>query len=66
MKPVEAVASPGAAFGQAWVVGVPYDMQNMIAVAFVISAGFVRITVFNSSGATVNLGSGTWTVTRVS
>ena len=61
-----AVASPGAAFGQAWVVGVPYDMQNMIAVAFVISAGFIRITVFNSSGATVNLGSGTWTVTRVS
>jgi hypothetical protein len=61
-----AVASPGAAFGQAWVVGVPYDMQNMIAVAFVISAGFVRITVFNSSGSTVNLGSGTWTVTRVS
>jgi hypothetical protein len=61
-----AVAAPGAAFGQAWVVGVPYDMQNMITVAFVIAAGFVRITVFNSSGATVNLGSGTWTVTRVS
>ena len=61
-----AVAAPGAAFGQAWVVGVPYDMQNMITVAFVIAAGFVRITVFNSSGSTVNLGSGTWTVTRVS
>ena len=60
------VAAPGAAFGQAWVVGVPYDMQNMITVAFVIAAGFVRITVFNSSGSTVNLGSGTWTVTRVS
>jgi hypothetical protein len=60
------ISSPTAAFGQAWVVGVPYDLQNMIAFASVYSAGIVRITLYNSSGGTVNLGSGTWTVTRVS
>lgn len=60
------ISAPGAAFGQAWAVGVPYDLQNMIAIAAVYSSGNVRITLYNSSGGTVNLGSGTWTVTRLS
>lgn len=54
----------GAAFGQGYSVGVPYDLQNMIATANVFSSGTVRITLTNTSNATVNLGSGTWTVAR--
>lgn len=61
------IAFPGAVFGQGFVVAPPYDLQNMMANVIVTSSGTVRINVFNSNaGVTVNLGSGTWTVTRVS
>ena len=56
------ISCPGANFGAQCTVGVPYDVQNMFVQATVTSANNVRIAVYNSSGGTVNLGSGTWTV----
>jgi len=56
------ISCPGAKFGAQCTVGVPYDVQNMFVQATVTSANNVRIAVYNSSGGTVNLGSGTWTV----
>ena len=59
------IVATGAAFGQSWVVAPPYSLQNMMTSVAVLSADMVRVNIYNSSGSTVNLGSGTWTVTRV-
>jgi hypothetical protein len=55
----------GAAFGMGVVLAPPYDLQNMSATAQVSAADTVRITLFNSSNASVNLGSGSWGVKLV-
>jgi hypothetical protein len=55
----------GAAFGMGVVLAPPYDLQNMSATAQVTAADTVRITLFNSSNASVNLGSGSWGVKLV-
>ncbi len=59
------ITMTGVKFGATCELGVPYDLQNMIAIAAVTSANNVRITLFNSSGGSVNLGSGTWTVRAI-
>jgi hypothetical protein len=59
------ISAPSAAYGQSWVVAPPYSLQNMMASVAVLSADMVRVNIYNSSGSTVNLGSGTWTVSRV-
>ncbi len=52
----------GVRFGATLTLGVPYDLQNMIATVIVTSANTVRITLLNSSGSIVDLGSGVWQV----
>jgi hypothetical protein len=59
------ILCPGVKFGAQCTVGVPYDVQNMFVQATVTSANNVRVAVYNSSGSTVNLGSGTWTVRAI-
>jgi len=59
------ISCPGVKFGAQCTVGVPYDVQNMFVQATVTSANNVRVAVYNSSGGTVNLGSGTWTVRAI-
>ena len=59
------ISCPGVKFGAQCTVGVPYDVQNMFVQATVTSANTVRVAVYNSSGGTVNLGSGTWTVRAI-
>ena len=49
-----------AAFGTPVAVGAPYDLQGVIASAAVTSAGQVKITLFNPTAGSVDLGSGTW------
>ena len=59
------ISCPGVKFGAQCTVGVPYDVQNMFVQATVTSANIVRVAVYNSSGGTVDLGSGTWTVRAI-
>jgi hypothetical protein len=51
--------------GSRCTLGVPYDLQNMIANVIFTSANTARINVFNSSGGTVDLPSGVWTVEAI-
>lgn len=57
-----AIAVANAAFGDFVAVAAPYDLQGVIATAYVRAAGSVAIRIQNQTGAGVTLGSGTWRV----
>lgn len=52
----------GAALGSFVVVAPPYDLQGVIATAYVSAANTVKISLFNPSSGAVSIGSGTWKV----
>lgn len=52
----------GAALGDRVELFPPYSTQGVIAFGFVDSANTVKISLYNPTGATVDLGSGTWTI----
>ncbi len=56
------VAVSGAAFGDFVHVAAPYDLQGVLAVAYVSSAGNVSVRLQNQTGASVTLASGSWNV----
>lgn len=51
-----------ANLGDACVVSAPYDLQGVIATASVSAAGAVRVSLYNPTAGTIDLASGTWTV----
>lgn len=57
-----AVTVTGAAFGDIVAVAAPYDLQGILATAYVSAADTVRVRLHNSTGGAVNLASGTWKV----
>ncbi len=52
----------GAALGDLAIVAAPYDMQGVIAHAYVSAANTAKIQIANLTGSSVTLGSGTWRV----
>jgi hypothetical protein len=52
----------GAALGDFAVVAAPYDLQGVVASAYVSAASSVVVRVQNGTGASVTLASGTWRV----
>lgn len=52
----------GAALGDRVNVFPPYSLQGVIATGFVDTAGNVKFSLFNPTGATVALASGTWRI----
>lgn len=56
------IAVGGAAFGDDVRVSAPYDLQGIIATAYVVSSNNVQIRLQNESGGAVDLASGTWTI----
>ena len=52
----------GAALGDFVLVSAPYDLQDIVATAYVQAANTVEIRLQNESGSAINLGSGTWKV----
>lgn len=57
-----AITVTGAAFGDQVSVGAPYDLQGIIATAYVSAADAVKIRIQNETGGTIDLASGTWRV----
>lgn len=57
-----AISVAGAAFGDYVLVSAPYDLQGVLASAYVNAAGTVCLRVQNQTGASVTLGAGTWNV----
>lgn len=57
-----ALSVPGAAFGDFVQVAAPYDLQGVLATAYVSAANSVVIRLHNLTGAGVSLGAGTWRV----
>ncbi len=57
-----AIAVSGAAFGDFVQLSAPYDLQGVLAMAYVTSAGSVAIRLQNQTGASVTLASGSWSV----
>jgi len=51
-----------ANLGDACNVHAPYDLQGVIATASVSSAGNVRLSLLNPTGAAIDLASGTWAI----
>ena len=56
------VSVAGVGFGDFIVVSAPYSLQGIAAQGYVSAAGQVTVRLHNSTGAGVNLGSGTWRV----
>lgn len=56
------IAVTGAALGDRVELFPPYDTQGVIAFGFVSAANTIKISLFNPSGGTIDLASGTWTV----
>jgi hypothetical protein len=52
----------GVKFGSTVSLGVPYDLDGLTATASVFATNVIRITLYNSTGGTINLPSGTWRV----
>jgi hypothetical protein len=50
----------GVKFGSTVSLGVPYDLDGLTATASVFATNVIRITLYNSTGGTINLPSGTW------
>lgn len=57
-----AITATGAAFGDFVAVAAPYDLQGLVATAYVSAANTVKISLANATGGSVSLGSGTWRV----
>lgn len=59
-----AVNIPGtsAAFGEYVSVSAPYTLNDCTVTAYVASSGTVRVTLFNSAGASRTFASGDWTI----
>lgn len=55
----------GVNFGSPIVVAPPYDLQGLIATAYVVGVNAVKIRVQNGTGVTVDLPSGTWKVKAI-
>jgi hypothetical protein len=55
----------GVKFGATISLGVPYDLNGLTATANVHSPNVVRITLYNSTGGTIDPGSGTWRVRAI-
>ncbi|MDD3029981.1 MAG: DUF2793 domain-containing protein [Alphaproteobacteria bacterium] len=52
----------GAAFGDFVLVSAPYDLQGVVASAYVSAADTVSISLSNTTGASVTFASGAWSV----
>lgn len=52
----------GAALGDYVLVSAPYDQAGVIAQGYVTADDTVNIVVFNATGSTVDLASGTWKI----
>lgn len=52
----------GAALGDRVELFPPYDMQGILFQGFVSAANTVKITLFNTTGGTIDLASGTWRI----
>lgn len=57
-----AITITGAALGDMVELFPPYDMQGVMASAYVTAANTIKITLLNTTNATVALASGTWGV----
>jgi len=57
-----AITVTGAALGDLAIVAAPYDMQGIVAHAYVSAANTAKIQLANLTGGSVTLGSGTWRV----
>lgn len=57
-----AVTVTGAALGDYVLVSAPYDLAGIMATAYVTAANTVKITLHNTTGAAVDLASGTWKI----
>ena len=55
----------GVKFGATISLGVPYDLLGLTATANVHSPNVVRITLYNSTGGTIDPGSGVWRVRAI-
>lgn len=51
-----------ANLGDACVVSAPYDLQGIIVTASVSATGAVRVSLYNPTAGTIDLASGTWSV----
>lgn len=56
------ISCTGVAVGDFVYVAPPYSIAGVTLTAQVISAGSVRVSLFNGTAATITLGSGTWNV----
>ncbi len=56
------VTVTGAAFGDFVSVAAPYDLQGILATAYVSAADTVKVRLHNGTGGAIDLASGTWTV----
>ncbi len=54
------VTVTGAAFGDFVIVSAPYDLQGLLATAYVSAANSVVIRLHNATGSAIDLASGTW------
>lgn len=52
----------GAALGDFVLVSAPYDLQGVIVTGFVSAPNTVKISLYNKTGVTVDLASGTWKI----
>ena len=57
-----AINVPGAELGDYVLVAAPYDLTGIIAAGTVSASGQVKITLFNATGATIDLANGTWKI----
>lgn len=55
-------ACAGAVTGDFALASPPYDLQGVSMTVSVISSGFVRVSLYNGTGASVSLGAGVWKV----
>lgn len=56
------IPGTGAAFGEYVSVAAPYSLNDCTATAYVSASGTVRVTLFNSAGASRTFASGSWTI----
>lgn len=58
----KSITVTGAAFGDAVMIGVPYDLQDCVVSAYVQAANTVEIRLQNESTGTRDLASGVWRI----
>lgn len=56
------ISIAGAALGDYVMLSAPYDLQGITATAYVSAVNTVKITLYNGTGGTIDLASGTWKV----